>query len=151
MNNYNLHPIWKITSSCWWYDIWSNVSVRIYEWLLLNAKWILIQLYYTLHFDEMMISSLYWTNTLSWICTVLASSMKQWSTGTQVAPLWRIKNVNCQLIFVFPFTFVSPKILLPYFTIGLARWVYHTKPELLTLSLHLSIKKVQMKKKNNVG
>jgi hypothetical protein len=40
-----------------------------------------------LHFDEMMMSTLYWTNMQNWIFIVLASSLKQQSAGIHVAPL----------------------------------------------------------------
>ena len=73
------------------------------EWLLFNAKWAICQPYhdeYTLHFYEMiMMSPLYKTGMLSWICIVLA----HWNNipyiiMTPSQPVFALTSYCCVLI-----------------------------------------------------
>ena len=71
----SLFEHWNLKFNFYW---WRNIVIHwwVSEWLLLNAKRSLLQLYHganKLQFDEMMaLAALYQTNTLRWLFIVLA-------------------------------------------------------------------------------
>ena len=96
------------------------------KWLLFNTNSAIFQLYHgenKLTFKEMMMrSTLYWTNTLSWIFS--ASSLKQQSVDRHVTPLGHITSwfwANQSLLFLLNVACLEEKQQIPISVFGLTR------------------------------
>ena len=79
---------------CFWFYFKETLLMNIVsEWLMFNAKWVIVQIYHCqnkFHFDVLMVmSALYYTNSLSWIFTVLA----HWNSSAK----WRSSKLQFSL------------------------------------------------------